>query len=269
MTQKQNSDSAIFESIRFWFEGYVRHFVRDDETYQRNVETKLLHTQRVCNEIIDLAKSLGLGHEGIIFSETLALLHDIGRFEQYERYGTFSDRNSEDHAQLGIRILHEHRVLDRLDLRDRNLLYRCIANHNRMRIPDSENEEGRLYSSLLRDADKLDIWRVLTEYYADSNRQKNPTLELDMPESPEISDKVAGAVLGERIVDTRYVRTTADYIVLQMSWIYDVNFPCTFTLCNERKYLEKLAHSLPRGERTSGIYHTARSFLDAKLQREV
>ena len=38
---------------------------------------------------------------------TMGMLHDIGRFEQVKRYGTFVDSESIDHAELGITILFE------------------------------------------------------------------------------------------------------------------------------------------------------------------
>ena len=260
-----NEGTVLLDELRAWFEGYVERFLCGDEAFRHSVEIKLEHTRRVCSEIIDLATSLGLGPEDIAFSESLALLHDVGRFEQYKRYETFSDRKSEDHAQLGIRILEENHVLDRLEPTERAIFCRCISNHNRFRIPEGESKRCLCYSRLLRDADKLDIWRVVTEYYAAIDRSRNPILELDMPESPEISDEVADAVLAGRIIDLRDLRTSTDLKVLQMGWVFDLNFPRTFQLVDAREYLEKIADSLPRNERAAGIYHSMRSFLDARL----
>ena len=42
------------------------------------------------------------------------LLHDIGRFEQIRRYGTFVDARSVDHAALGADLLFQEGLLDRI-----------------------------------------------------------------------------------------------------------------------------------------------------------
>ena len=42
-------------------------------------------------------------------AEAVALLHDVGRFEQYKRYGTFNDRKSVNHAALGVEIMKKNR----------------------------------------------------------------------------------------------------------------------------------------------------------------
>lgn len=266
VAKRRTEDTAILGETKIWFDQYMERFLCGNESFRHNIGIKLDHTRRVCREIVDLATSLGLSSEQIAFSELLALLHDIGRFEQYERYGTFVDRKSEDHAELGIRILEKNRVLSRWETRRRALIERCVANHNRLRIPDGENEECLFYSRLLRDADKLDIWRVVTEYYLDSGRRRNSVMELDTTESTEISTEVANAVWDGRLSDSKHVRTSTDYKVLQMSWIFDINFPPTFQLVDERKYLEKIRDVLPSNEMTAELYRRVRCFLDARLE---
>jgi putative nucleotidyltransferase with HDIG domain len=47
-------------------------------------------------------------------AETIALFHDIGRFEQFKTYGTFDDRASENHATIGLKVLKATDILNRL-----------------------------------------------------------------------------------------------------------------------------------------------------------
>jgi hypothetical protein len=259
------NDGAVLESLRDWFDRYVEQFLSGDRQFCRNIEIKRDHTRRVCSEIVDLAESQGLAPGDIAFCESLALLHDVGRFEQYRRYGTFSDGQSEDHARLGIRILEDHRVLAPLDPEERDLFYRCLGYHNRLRIPEDETSRCLQFSRLLRDADKLDIWRVVTAYYSAPAEPENPVLMLGLSGSPEISDAVADAVTAGRLCDVKDLRTVADFKVLQMSWIFDLNFPLTYQRVDDREYLEKITGALPRSRRAERIYRSARYFLDAKL----
>jgi response regulator RpfG family c-di-GMP phosphodiesterase len=80
--------------IKNWFTQYVRLFKNGDETDQRNIILKEDHTFRVCNEILNIGKKLGLNDDELRLAEIIALLHDVGRFEQYTVYKTFSDRQS-------------------------------------------------------------------------------------------------------------------------------------------------------------------------------
>lgn len=50
-------------------------------------------------------KELKLTEEKIRLAALIGLLHDIGRFEQYTKYNTFSDKLSADHADLGEKTL--------------------------------------------------------------------------------------------------------------------------------------------------------------------
>ena len=46
-----------------------------------------------------------MSKEDIDLAWLTGLLHDIGRFEQVRRYGTFNDAKSIDHGKLGVEIL--------------------------------------------------------------------------------------------------------------------------------------------------------------------
>lgn len=249
--------------LKTWFTDYVKTFRSDDPDYRRNIALKEEHTRRVCNEILDVGNSLGLDNEDLHLAEVIALFHDVGRFEQYDRYGTFVDLKSEDHAMLGVRVLRENSVLKTLDQNTRDLILRTVSYHNRATLPADEANKCLFFTKLLRDADKLDIWRVVTDYYREINSAKNGVIELGLPDTPEISQDVYTDIMAGRIVKTTCLRTLNDFKVLQMGWIYDVNFPRTFKLVRERGYLEKIRDVLPPTGEASEIYSAARSYLEA------
>ena len=53
------------------------------------------------------------------------MLHDIGRFEQIKRYGTFNDSKSVDHGEFGADLLFKEQRLieDYIDVRDYDKIY--------------------------------------------------------------------------------------------------------------------------------------------------
>ncbi|MCK4646522.1 MAG: HD domain-containing protein [Candidatus Aminicenantes bacterium] len=249
-------------SLKMWFADYVKTFHSADPEKQQNINIKKEHTIRVCSEIIGIAKSLGLSREEIRLAEAMALLHDVGRFEQYTRYGTFSDLNSENHAVLGIKILHENNILKGIDQSTRKLIFCAIFHHNRIELPKRTTEACLFFTKLLRDADKLDICQVLTDYYCNKNKPRNESIELGLPDTPEISEKVCQQLLVGRPIKQEYLKSLNDFKLLLMGWVYDVNFPRTFQLIRERGYLEMIRDALPPSERVLEIYSTIRTHLE-------
>ena len=59
---------------------------------------KIDHTYRVAALCEQIARSIPLTEEQTDHAWLAGLLHDVGRFEQLRRYGTFEDAKSIDHA---------------------------------------------------------------------------------------------------------------------------------------------------------------------------
>jgi len=253
----------ILPELKNWFKDYTRRFFSDDPVVQESMDLKRDHTRRVCEAIVNIGESLDLSWEDLCLAEAAALLHDIGRFEQYSRYGTFSDYRSEDHAALGVRIIKTHRVLHDLEPATAEIIVRVVGYHNRASLPDREEERCLFFLKLLRDADKVDIWRVVTDYYQNAGHNRNHTIELDLPDRPRISDSVYKALMNGKLVHMADVKTLNDFKLLQIGWVYDINFPRTFQIVRENGYLEMIRDALPETSvRVAEIYEQARTHLE-------
>ena len=94
------------------FEEYTSNYNIADE----KVRLKIEHTYRVCALCEEIAKASGFDDNEIEIAWLTGLLHDVGRFEQLKRYGTFVDAESIDHAEFGADILfHENKIRDYID----------------------------------------------------------------------------------------------------------------------------------------------------------
>ncbi len=149
--------------FRKWFLDYVNRFSSPEVFIQENIKLKIEHTARVCENILLLAKAEKVGEEGYRLAETIALFHDLGRFEQFMKYRTFKDSESENHALLGVKILKNTGILSQLPMKEKDLIVKAVQYHNLMEIPGcAENSrEFLFYSKLIRDADKLDILKLV------------------------------------------------------------------------------------------------------------
>jgi hypothetical protein len=261
-------DQEILSSLKSWFAEYVKTFRSEDPVVQQNMDLKEQHTRRVCSEIIEIGKSLDLNQEDLHLAEVIALLHDVGRFGQYARYGTFLDLRSEDHARLGIEILREKSVLKGIDHSTREIILGAIAYNNHPELPIGETERCLFFTKLLRDADKLDIWRVVTDYYSKRDETHNEVIELGLPDTPEISDEVCMELMQGRSIKVESLKTLNDFKLLQMGWVYDINFPRTFQLIRERAYLEMIRDALPRSPKTLRVYSRVKSYLEENCRKK-
>jgi len=250
------------DTLKHWFDTYTHGFDSEDPMVQEGMDLKHDHTLRVCENILDIGRSLGLCADDLHIAETIALFHDIGRFEQYRRYKTFSDHQSEDHAALGITIIHNQKLLSGFDPETAEIILHAVKHHNRFALPDETNGRPLFFLKMLRDADKADILRVMTNHYLTAGNTRNPAISLSLPDTPEISDKIHEDLCQGQPADTRDVKTLNDLKLLQTGWVYDLNFPRTFELIHEKGYLGKLRDTLPRqSSRVAEIYTKANKFL--------
>jgi HD domain len=261
-------NEATMDDLKTWFAAYVQTFAANDSDLGQNIHLKEEHTKRVCGEILHLGQQLGLSADELRLAELTALFHDIGRFEQYARYGTFVDGKSVNHAQLGVSILQEKDVLVTLDGPMSDLVLRIIAYHNRAFLPMEENATCLFFSRLLRDADKLDIWRVVTDYYRHKGRKTNTAIELGLPDTPVLSDAVIEDLLAGRIVDIKHLKTLNDFKLLQVGWVYDLNFSPSFRHLREKGYLDMIRAVLPDTETIEKIFTAVTARLAKECAKE-
>lgn len=81
------------------FSDYVEAY---DSCNQR-ITLKIEHSKRVAGLCERIAESNGLKQDDLDLAWTIGLLHDMGRFEQLRRWGTFSGCAFNQPCQIGGR----------------------------------------------------------------------------------------------------------------------------------------------------------------------
>lgn len=262
-TNKLNITEEHVRNVKEWFHHFVDTFTSGDDELKKNALLKEAHTRRVCAECAALGKSLDLTDQGMRLIEIAALLHDIGRFEQYRRYRTFVDADSTNHAELGVVILKEQQVLDPLDDHSRNLIFNIILYHNRPTLPPEESELCLHFTRMLRDADKLDIWRIMTDHFQLMKKGvRDGAIELGLPDTTGFSDAIYIDLMAGHIVSVNHLTNLNDFKLLQVGWVYDINFSHTFVVLHERRYLETIQEVLPNTEKIDAIFKKAYKYIE-------
>lgn len=237
----------LIKRMHSWMSQYMKSFYSDDEEVQQGIIIKETHTGYVTTNCIELAKYLKLSEHDVALSEIIGLFHDVGRFRQYSIYKTFNDADSEDHADLGIKVINELDFFQELSDIDNELVHFAIKNHNKKTVETTSDERKILFANIIRDADKLDIYRVLQPYLAQENADKMPKF-IKGKERAEISPDFVQNFIDGNQADYRKIRTNGDRKIVRLMWIYDINFAWTMKKIVERGYIDQIVEALPMDE---------------------
>lgn len=254
------------DSLHTWFDSYVQTYNDIDEEGFRNILLKVEHTRKVCGIMALLAEGEGLSGDETLVAGAVALLHDVGRFPQFRRWRTFRDSDSDNHARLGIEVIREQGVLDRLPAADRTLIEEAVRFHNLLALPLRFQSPTSQYIRLIRDADKLDIWRVFLEYFRQPDDQRPSAVTLGFPDLPGVSPACVRELAAGRVIRLEDVRVLNDFKLLQISWVYDLNFRTSYSLLKQRGHIPALATTIPPDEAARQAVTLAIAAIDRNAQ---
>ena len=222
------------ENCKNEFLKYTKGFNLQNEGIKR----KQLHSLRVMEESKKVAEALKLSKEDEKLAELIGLLHDIGRFEQYNRGNTYLNEMLLDHANLGVEVLVKDDYIKKYTNNENyiSIILTAIKNHNKFKIEEDLNEEELLFAKLIRDADKLDILYEGTQIYWNTQREKESV------ENSKISVKIEQQFKAERPVKKygNERNDTVDGLLILLSYIYDINFKETLEIVEKEKYVDRI-----------------------------
>lgn len=137
------------------FDNYVKTFDLND----KDIKLKYDHSYRVANLSKKYAQLLHFSDKDVLLAEIIGLIHDIGRFEQIKSYSSYDDCNGMDHADYGVFLLFDKGMIKDFWKNDNDyeLIKFAIENHNKLTIPNVDDERIMKFAKLIRDVDKLDI----------------------------------------------------------------------------------------------------------------
>ena len=235
---KQCGD-ARQEVLRRLYDGYVDTYRLQDGTLPRMMQLKLAHTGFVVKNAMLIADGEAFDALERETSLAAALLHDTGRYEQLKRYNTFRDSDSVDHAVFSHDIVKASGWLEESGVARPDAVLGAILYHNRRDLPEGLDSVTLAASQTVRDADKLDIFRVLQHEIATTDwrndRQAFWNLATEDPPNPE----VIACIEARRPVDYQKIKSLSDFVLIQVGWmVAGLYYATSRRLCAERGHLK-------------------------------
>jgi hypothetical protein len=257
-----NPDEETYRRLHDWLLDHIQRNDPRDDLSRPHIELKRIHSLKVADEIHRLGLALGLAGRPLLIARAIGLLHDVGRFEQFRRFRTYNDAASTDHGALGAAIVAEAGVLASFGADEAHIITQAIFHHNKLALPANLSDEGLFHLKLIRDADKLDIYRIIMENMAAADRALFKVL---LPDANDVSEAVHDILLRGGNVDYNLAQSPTDRLLMHVGWVFDINFRPTLRAIADRGHLETIAAALPPTPRVHRIVTKARNHLAATL----
>ena len=221
------------------YHAYVDSFRDGSGTLPDMLRLKLQHTLCVVADARRIMSGEAWPDESRVLGEACALLHDTGRYSQLREFGTFQDAKSIDHARRGVQVIIKQAWLDELPDCERKLILSAVFLHNRRALPPSISPQLATLTHLVRDADKLDIFRVMEDAVNDGSLEQNPEIAWGLQVKGAPSVAVVEAISQGHSVNYAWVRTLADFVLIQVGWLIGgLHYDTSYRLASERRTLE-------------------------------
>lgn len=280
------------EHIKKTFQEYTDRY---DSTNPK-IKLKIDHTYRVANLCEQIAQSLELSAAEVDLAWLSGMLHDVGRFEQLRRYNTFSDAQSIDHARFAVELLYDEGLIadyvpeisttelvagartwrsmggakesptaqsEDMPLSDiLQTLRIAIGEHSAYRIQKGLDERTRMFCQILRDADKVDIFRVI----CDTPMEEVYGFQTKDILRSAITPEVMQAFYEHHAVLRKLKKCPADYIVAHGSLTFELVYPESLRIAKEQGYLKQMMSFQSENPDTAEMFEDLRKDLNGYLE---
>ena len=263
-------NEKYLDFFKDWFYQFCQSYIEFATVDEKqNYILKKLHTYEVCKHIVHISREICLEEVDILVAEAIGLFHDIGRFPQYCRYKTFRDNISVNHGVVGANLLVTNGLLKELLPLEQTWIINAVKYHNAFKLPSIKDAKGFHFLQLIRDADKLDIYRVVLEQYESPKENRASAVGDGLADISEVTDEIAIDILNGKIPCYTSLKNLNDYKLMQLSWVYDINFTATLQRLMEKKYLTRFRNHLPSdNELVEEVFQSISFFICKRLKAD-
>lgn len=246
----------MYEKAKQAFEEYMNNYDRSNHL----INSKYVHTYQIVELMAELAFRLGLEKEKIELAKVIGLLHDIGRFEQIRKFDIIDDlQTNTDHAKESCIYLFDNKYIRNFieDSKYDSIIKKAIHNHNKLEIEEGLTKEELLFSKMIRDMDKVDIFRVLA---IDFER---------FFKASEVSEEVLREFQKESTIPNELIKTNSDSTLSTLSFIFDINFNESFDILVEKDNFDLFLSMVEVSEDSERLWKKIREICFDRINRGI
>lgn len=231
--------------LRTRFLAYADGYLAKAGLMRQMMELKREHCAFVARNCRELAQLLSWSEADINQAEALGLLHDIGRFPQLEEYGTFMDARSINHGERGWQAVQESDILAEIDPAQHAAVLNAVRYHNARNIPDDLPVAHVRWLKLIRDADRLDIYRVVHDAIVYDKLEDHPEIGLGLTLEGDPCPEVLESILNGEAPAYTDLKSFNDFLLLILGWINLMGYPQTLQMMRKRGVIDWFTARLP------------------------
>lgn len=213
---------------------YFDEYIKKIDMTNTWSKAKYFHSLKSMDLAKEIATSINIfNEEEIVIIQLIALFHDIGNFEQ-KNYN-YLDNVEEDSTMKSIEILFEEGLIRKIteETKYDNLIKLAIFCHNKDRLPKNIDEKTTIICNIMKDVYRIEELRMLINYpYIDNRINEYP------------STLVYNDFKLFRLVKQKMSDNNADNILICLSNLFEINFKTSYSLIEEKGYIEKITNSL-------------------------
>lgn len=239
------------QRAELWLTGYIDTFRDGGGRLHPLMEMKRTHSWRVLDNAERIVGVLRWDEELSEAALAASLLHDTGRFPQCASYGTYYDGSSVDHGRLGAEVLAVSFPWREDDAGLREAIVGAVRLHNRRELPTEGDERTSRLAKLVRDSDKVDVLNLVRRYDEEGRIQE---LLPKIAPGEGLSSELLQEFSADGRCSYRNVRTLRDFLLLQLSWILDLNYGPSFRLLRESGWFQWVEIRLGRAPETEDLW---------------
>ena len=221
-----------YNNAKQQFEKYLDGYDSNND----KVRLKIIHTYGVVHAMEEICHRMQLSEEDTELARIIALLHDIGRFEQLKRFDSF-EPTTMDHAAYGVKVLFEEGMIRQFVPEDTwdDIIKTSIAHHSDFCLEGITDPRTLLHARLIRDADvklKDDLQIFMGASAEEIGAQ-------------EITPVVYDTIFKNQCIYSPDRVTKMDYWVSYVAYFSDIYFRASLDIIQEHNYLNRIIDRIP------------------------
>ena len=214
------------QRVKERFASYTRGYDPEDT----KIALKIAHTYRVADYCEQIARSIGLTDDEVEFAWLSGMLHDIGR--------------SVGNVQLA-HVYHGWKMMNAMG-------------YNKYRMDAAISGKTLVFCNILRDADKVDIFRVNVE----TPMEEIYNVSSDVLFSSGVSEKVMEQVRERHAINRDIMNSPAEHLIGHIALTFELVYEKSREIAKEQGYLYKMFDFPTRNESTKKALTEIRSLID-------